>query len=66
VVIFTQCPKATDRFKTTDLKVLMISIKSGGCGLNLIEANHVIIFDPCWNPAVEDQAIDRVHRFGPN
>ena len=44
--------------------VLVISIKAGGRGLNLPAANHVIHFDRWWNPAVEQQATDRVHRFG--
>ncbi len=44
--------------------VLVISIKAGGRGLNLPAANHVIHFDRWWNPAVEQQATDRVHRVG--
>ena len=44
--------------------VLVISIQAGGRGLNLPAANHVIHFDRWWNPAVEQQATDRVHRFG--
>ena len=42
----------------------MISLKAGGTGLNLTSADIVIHFDPWWNPAVEDQATDRAHRFG--
>lgn len=42
----------------------MISIKAGGVGLNLVEADYVFILDPWWNPAVEQQAIDRSHRIG--
>jgi SNF2 family DNA or RNA helicase len=42
----------------------MISLKAGSVGLNLTAANHVILIDPWWNPAVEDQAIERVHRIG--
>ena len=45
-------------------RVLVISIKAGGRGLNLPAANHVIHFDRWWNPAVERQATDRVHRVG--
>ena len=45
-------------------RVLVISIRAGGRGLNLPAANHVIHFDRWWNPAVEQQATDRVHRFG--
>ncbi|MBA3788533.1 MAG: DEAD/DEAH box helicase, partial [Actinobacteria bacterium] len=44
--------------------VLVLSIKAGGRGLNLPAANHVFHFDRWWNPAVEQQATDRVHRFG--
>lgn len=47
-----------------DKKVFLISLKAGGTGLNLTSANVVIHFDPWWNPAVEDQATDRAHRFG--
>jgi superfamily II DNA or RNA helicase len=46
------------------LKVFLISIKAGGVGLNLTEADYVFILDPWWNPAVEQQAIDRTHRIG--
>ena len=46
------------------IKVFLISLKAGGTGLNLTSANLVIHFDPWWNPAVEDQATDRVHRIG--
>ena len=42
----------------------MISLKAGGSGLTLTEADTVIHYDPWWNPAVEDQATDRVHRIG--
>jgi SNF2 family DNA or RNA helicase len=47
-----------------DLKVFLISIKAGGLGLNLTEADYVFILDPWWNPAVEAQAVDRAHRIG--
>eukprot|EP01083_Nonionella_stella_P037186 101390_1 len=47
-----------------DRKVLLISLKCGALGLNLMCANHVIFVDLWWNPAVEAQAIDRVHRIG--
>jgi SNF2 family DNA or RNA helicase len=46
------------------VQVLLISIKVGGFGLNLTEANIVIILEPWWNPAIEDQAVDRVNRIG--
>lgn len=45
-------------------KVFLISLKAGGTGLNLTSADNVIIFDPWWNPSVENQAIDRTHRIG--
>lgn len=50
--------------KRSDCRLLLISLKAGGCGLNLTEANNVHMLDLWWNPAVEDQAIDRVHRIG--
>jgi SNF2 family DNA or RNA helicase len=45
-------------------RVFLISIKAGGVGLNLTEADYVFILDPWWNPAIEQQAIDRTHRIG--
>lgn len=45
-------------------KILLMSIKAGGVGLNIVEANHVVIFDLWWNKAIEEQAIARVHRIG--
>jgi len=50
--------------QNSDLKVFLISIKAGGVGLNLTQADYVFILDPWWNPAVEQQAIDRTHRIG--
>lgn len=50
--------------KDPELKVFLISIKAGGLGLNLTEADYVFILDPWWNPAVEAQAVDRAHRIG--
>jgi SNF2 family DNA or RNA helicase len=50
--------------KDQNLKVFLISIKAGGLGLNLTEADYVFIMDPWWNPAVEAQATDRAHRIG--
>jgi hypothetical protein len=46
--------------------VFLISLKAGGFGLNLTAASYVVLFDPWWNPAVENQAIDRTHRIGQN
>ncbi len=45
-------------------RVMILSLKAGGVGLTLTKADHVIILDPWWNPAVEDQAADRAHRIG--
>lgn len=57
--------EAVDYFKKNDnVKIFLISIKAGGVGLNLTEADYVFILDPWWNPAVEQQAIDRSHRIG--
>jgi len=53
-----------DRFREGDDPVFFISLKAGGVGLNLVEADYVVLLDPWWNPAVEDQAIDRAHRIG--
>lgn len=54
-----------DRFrKDEDVRLFLISIKAGGVGLNLTEADYVFVLDPWWNPAVEQQAIDRAHRIG--
>ncbi|KAF9532114.1 SNF2 family N-terminal domain-containing protein [Crepidotus variabilis] len=57
---------AINEFKTSSRKpkVLVISLKAGGVGLNLTAANHVFMMDCWWNAAVEHQAIDRVHRIG--
>ena len=44
--------------------VFLISLKAGGVGLNLTEADYCILLDPWWNPATEAQAIDRIHRIG--
>ena len=46
------------------LYLFLISLKAGGMGLNLTAANYVLLLDPWWNPAVENQAADRVHRIG--
>lgn len=47
-----------------DIRVFLISLKAGGTGLNLTEADYVFLVDPWWNPAVENQAIDRCYRIG--
>ena len=50
--------------ESNKVKIFLISLKAGGTGLNLTSADVVIHFDPWWNPAIEDQATDRAHRFG--
>ncbi len=53
------------RFQSEDgPPVMLLSLKAGGVGINLTAADHVILLDPWWNPAVEDQAADRAHRIG--
>lgn len=57
--------KAVDQFMTDNsCRVFLISLKAGGLGINLTEADYVYLVDPWWNPAVEKQAIDRTHRIG--
>ncbi len=53
-----------ERFRQGEADVFLISLKAGGVGLNLTEADTVIHYDPWWNPAVENQATDRAHRIG--
>ncbi|NRQ39788.1 SWF/SNF helicase family protein [Nonomuraea sp. NN258] len=53
-----------DSFQAGDGEVMILTKKTGGVGLNLSRANHVIHFNPFWNPGVEDQATDRAHRLG--
>jgi len=53
-----------DRFQAGDLRILMLSLKAGGTGLNLTAATNVVHYDRWWNPAVEDQATDRAYRIG--
>jgi len=53
-----------DRFKTGQAPVFLISLKAGGFGLTLTEADYVFLLDPWWNPATEAQAVDRTHRIG--
>ncbi len=62
--------KTTDRqgqieeFRTGSAPVFLISLKAGGFGLTLTEADYVFVLDPWWNPAAEAQAVDRTHRIG--
>lgn len=60
----TQRQKLVDAFQRGEGDLFLISLKAGGVGLNLTAADYVIIMDPWWNPAVEDQAADRAHRIG--
>ena len=54
-----------DRFQSDDgPPVFLLSLKAGGTGLNLTAADYVVLLDPWWNPAVEQQATDRAHRIG--
>ncbi|QTX05693.1 DEAD/DEAH box helicase [Agromyces archimandritae] len=52
------------RFRAGEVPVFLISLKAGGFGLNLTEADYVYLLDPWWNPASEAQAVDRAHRIG--
>jgi SNF2 family DNA or RNA helicase len=56
--------EAIDTFRRGEVNLFLISLKAGGVGLNLTEADTVIHYDPWWNPAVEAQATDRAHRIG--
>jgi hypothetical protein len=57
--------KLVERFQSAEgAAIFLISLKAGGFGLNLTAASYVVLFDPWWNPAVENQAIDRTHRIG--
>ena len=54
----------SERFNNGEKEIFLISLKAGGTGLNLTGADTVILYDLWWNPAVEDQATGRAHRFG--
>ena len=56
--------EAVNAFQGGEGEVFLISLKAGGTGLNLTEADYVLHLDPWWNPAAEDQASDRAHRIG--
>lgn len=56
--------KQVKSFQQGEVPLFLISLKAGGCGLNLTRADTVIHYDPWWNPAVENQATDRAHRIG--
>jgi hypothetical protein len=57
-------PAVLAEFRGGDAPIFLISLKAGGFGLNLAEADYCILLDPWWNPATEEQAVDRVHRIG--
>ncbi len=59
-----QRTRVLERFRAGDDPVFLISLKAGGFGLNLTEADYCFLLDPWWNPAAENQAIDRAHRIG--
>jgi SNF2 family DNA or RNA helicase len=50
--------------KDPSIQIFIVSLKTAGVGLNLVAANKVFLMDPWWNPGVEEQAIERVHRIG--
>jgi len=56
--------EVVEGFRGGDDPVFLISLKAGGVGLTLVEADYVFVLDPWWNPAVEAQAVDRTHRIG--
>lgn len=56
--------RAVKTFQEGGQQIFLISLKAGGLGLNLTAANYVILMDPWWNPAIENQATDRAHRLG--
>lgn len=56
--------RVVQEFRDGDQPVFLISLKAGGVGLTLTEADYVFVLDPWWNPAAEQQAIDRAHRIG--
>ncbi|RVD91203.1 nucleotide excision repair protein [Tubulinosema ratisbonensis] len=62
----TQRSAVIEKFNKTDVNIFLVSLKAGGLALNLTTATSVFIMDLWWNPAVEHQAIDRIHRIGQN
>ena len=56
--------KVIDAFRAGEADVFLISLKAGGFGLTLTEADYVFLLDPWWNPQAEEQAVDRIHRIG--
>lgn len=60
----TRRDEVIERFRSGEVPVFLISLKAGGTGLTLTEADYVYMMDPWWNPAAEAQAVDRAHRIG--
>ncbi|MGI3784142.1 MAG: DEAD/DEAH box helicase, partial [Janthinobacterium lividum] len=60
----TRREEVVERFRKGAAPVFLISLKAGGFGLNLTEADYCFVLDPWWNPATEAQAVDRAHRIG--
>ncbi len=60
----TRRGEVVERFRTGTAPAFLISLKAGGFGLTLTEADYVFVLDPWWNPAAEAQAVDRAHRIG--
>lgn len=56
--------ECVDDFQSGRCRLFLSSLKAGGLGVNLTKANYVILLDPWWNPAIENQAMDRAHRLG--
>ncbi|QLF54426.1 DEAD/DEAH box helicase [Actinomyces sp. oral taxon 169] len=56
--------KVIDAFRAGEADIFLISLKAGGFGLTLTEADYVFLLDPWWNPQAEEQAVDRTHRIG--
>ena len=55
---------ALEKFRSGGAPVFLVSLKAGGFGINLTEADYCYLLDPWWNPATENQAVDRTHRIG--
>lgn len=63
-ISFKKRAEYVEEFQKGDSQIFLISLKAGGVGLNLTAASYIFLMDPWWNPAVENQAIDRAHRIG--
>ncbi|GGG42387.1 DNA helicase [Kocuria dechangensis] len=60
----TDRARVLERFTSGEVPVFLVSLKAGGFGLNLTQADYCFLLDPWWNPATEEQAVDRTHRIG--